>query len=142
MENTKQNKGSKTNPTGVRFDIAKLNFIKEVEKLETPQQVVTFLMEKYWLENKGFEGFKGIIPEILESTAIRVDRQPFCLDDLKKEVQKKMANEKSVQQHMNEIADLQFEDEYKAKWAEIDSATNLTSHQKSILFTNIKASRI
>lgn len=42
----------KTMPTGIRIKPDKLNFIKEKENLETIQQVVTFLVDKYWWENK------------------------------------------------------------------------------------------
>lgn len=38
---------AKTNPIGVRFDEDKLREIKEYEKLETPQQVLNFLMNKW-----------------------------------------------------------------------------------------------
>ena len=34
----------KTNPTGIRFEVEDLDFIKRREKLETPQQVVYFLL--------------------------------------------------------------------------------------------------
>lgn len=43
---------AKTNPTGVRIKKDKLDFIKETEGLTTVQQVVTFLVDKYWWEKK------------------------------------------------------------------------------------------
>ena len=45
-------KTTRTSPTGIRFDIEKLSFISEREKLETKQQVVDFLMENYWWDKK------------------------------------------------------------------------------------------
>jgi hypothetical protein len=42
----------KTKPTGVRFDPEKLKLIMRREKLETPQAVVTFLIDAYWWQNK------------------------------------------------------------------------------------------
>lgn len=38
----------KTDPTGVRFDTDQLDFIKMREKLQSPQQVVSFLLKAYW----------------------------------------------------------------------------------------------
>jgi len=43
---------NRTNPIGVRFDIEKLAFIKQREKLESNQQVVDLLVNKYWWEWK------------------------------------------------------------------------------------------
>lgn len=47
----------KTSPTGVRFDIAKLAFIKGREGLETTQQVVNFLADEYYWRNREPGGF-------------------------------------------------------------------------------------
>ena len=52
MERDRSKKTLKTNPVGIRFDITKLDFVKEMEKLETNQQVVTYLLDKYWWEHK------------------------------------------------------------------------------------------
>lgn len=41
---------AKTNPTGVRIKDDKLKFIKEKEGLTTIQQVVTFLVDRYYWE--------------------------------------------------------------------------------------------
>jgi hypothetical protein len=43
---------AKTNPTSIRFDVEKFDFIKESEKLGTAQKVVDFLLDKYWWETK------------------------------------------------------------------------------------------
>lgn len=50
--------------------------------------------------------------------------------------------DKSVQQHMNEIADLQFEEEFRRKGMEIESATNLTRKQKDLLISNMNAPKL
>lgn len=42
----------KTTPTSIRFDIEKLALVKERERLVTGQQVVDFLLNKYWWDNK------------------------------------------------------------------------------------------
>ena len=43
---------TKSKPTGVRFDLEKVDFIKAKEKLNTYQKVVDFLLNKYWWEHK------------------------------------------------------------------------------------------
>jgi len=43
---------ARTNPIGVRFDPDKLEFVKTREKLESNQQVVDLLINKYWWEHK------------------------------------------------------------------------------------------
>lgn len=48
--------------------------------------------------------------------------------------------EKSFQQHMNDIAELQYEDEYRKKYAEIE-ASNLPDKQKNLLYINMKSPR-
>ena len=42
----------KKNPTSVRFDKEKMDFIKEKENLSTVQKVFTFLLDKYWWERQ------------------------------------------------------------------------------------------
>lgn len=39
---------NKTSPSGIRFDLDQLEYIKKREKLHTPQQVVNFLLKAYW----------------------------------------------------------------------------------------------
>lgn len=43
---------NRTKPIGVRFDPEKLEFIKGREKLESNQQVVDLLVNRYWWEHK------------------------------------------------------------------------------------------
>lgn len=43
---------AKTNPTSIRFDSDKFDFVKGTEKLGTAQKVVDFLLDKYWWEKK------------------------------------------------------------------------------------------
>lgn len=49
---------------------------------------------------------------------------------------------KTFQQHMNEIAELQYEDEYRKKYAEIEAAENLSEKQKNLLYHNMKQSKL
>lgn len=39
---------AKTNPIGVRFDIEQMSLVKTRENLESPQQVLNFLLADYW----------------------------------------------------------------------------------------------
>lgn len=49
---------------------------------------------------------------------------------------------KSFMQHMNELADLETEYEYKRKAAEIEAASNLTRKQKDLLLMNMRKSNL
>lgn len=51
LANYQKNK-TKSGPTGIRFDLEKVDYIKKRENLTTNQQVVNFLTEKYWWELK------------------------------------------------------------------------------------------
>ena len=42
----------KKNPTSIRFDKEKMDFIKKQENLPTVQKVLNFLLDKYWWEHK------------------------------------------------------------------------------------------
>lgn len=49
---------------------------------------------------------------------------------------------KSFQQHMNELADLETEYDYKKKAGEIEAADNLSRKQKDLLLTNMRQSKL
>jgi len=49
---------------------------------------------------------------------------------------------KTFQQYMNEIADLEYEQEFKDKATEIQSATNLSQKQKDLLLINMRTSKL
>lgn len=42
----------KTSPISIRFDIEKLEFIQEKEKLNSAQKVVDFLLDSFWWQNR------------------------------------------------------------------------------------------
>ncbi len=42
---------TKTDNFSIRFEPAKLELIQKQEKIDTPQRVVNFLMDKYWWEH-------------------------------------------------------------------------------------------
>lgn len=46
---------------------------------------------------------------------------------------------KTFQQYMNDIADLEYEQEFKDKATEIQSATNLSQKQKDLLLINMRS---
>lgn len=46
---------AKTNPTSIRFDSEKFDFVKESEKLQTAQKVVDFLLDKYWWDKRNVQ---------------------------------------------------------------------------------------
>lgn len=50
--------------------------------------------------------------------------------------------EKSFQQHMNDLPELIYEDEYRKKSEEIEAATNLSRKQKDLLHLNMKQSKL
>lgn len=53
---------AKTNPTSIRFDTEKLEFVKNKEGLTTPQKVVDFFLDGYWWRNKLNTGQPSISP--------------------------------------------------------------------------------
>lgn len=63
------------NPTGVRFDKDKLKFVMEREKLTSPQQVVNFLLEAYWWQNKAPQPIVQTI--IVQPTTTETRMNPF-----------------------------------------------------------------
>lgn len=135
----------KTKPYAVRFDIEKFDFFMSREKLKTAQQLVDHFLNGYWWQwkvakpthkdvppvNTMQDSFKGILPhENGESTAIsHTTKQALGI-------------ERSFQQFMNEIPDLQYEDEFKKFAAEIEAATNISRKQKDLLLTNMRASKL
>lgn len=50
--------------------------------------------------------------------------------------------EKSFQQHMNDLPDLETEYDYRNKAGEIEAATNITRKQKDLLLTNMRQSKL
>ena len=64
-------KTTRTSPTGIRFDIEKLSFISEAEKLETKQQVVDFLMDNYWWRNVVPVTNKSVSQPVSKNDSIR-----------------------------------------------------------------------
>lgn len=77
---------AKTNPTSIRFDEDQLNFVKTEEKIDSPQKVVNFLLNKYWWERRSSpivsgeinkrvvdEPTKVFMPEVSQYDAYRME---------------------------------------------------------------------
>jgi hypothetical protein len=61
---------TKSKPTGVRFDLEKVEFVKTKEKLNTYQKVVDFLLNKYWWEHKVAKPTHKEVPMFYDSPKI------------------------------------------------------------------------
>lgn len=86
-------RGNKTSPTGVRFDIEKLDFVQKREKLETNQKVVDFLLNKYWWEYKvAVPTYKESPPlhlrnqTVQKSAIVPIDDEPLSFDKLRQQI--------------------------------------------------------
>lgn len=129
----------KTKPTGVRFDIEKLEFIKKREKLETNQQVVDFLLNSYWWQWKvatptakecpPIEKFRNELAEqmiknhsVPAPSALVVANKPY------------EARTKTVNEYALERRELPQDDEAGYfKWLDrLENDQNLTVKQKSL----------
>ena len=62
--------------------------------------------------------------------------------DEPKQWQEPKVSSKSFQQYMNEIAGLEYEQEFKDKAAEIQSDAFLSQKQKDLLFINMRTSKL
>lgn len=60
----------KSAPVSIRFDIEKVDFLKEREGDKKYQQVVDFLLEKYWWENKMGVKSAHVIPSMNEHPSV------------------------------------------------------------------------
>ena len=77
---------TKSNPSGIRFDLEKVQFVKDKEKLNTYQKVVDFLLNKYWWEFKVAKPtYKESPPlelkEEIKSNPITPIKKPLCQFD-------------------------------------------------------------
>ena len=50
---------AKTTPTSIRFDEERLQLVMNQEKIQSPQKVVNFLLEEYWIRHKALEIVQG-----------------------------------------------------------------------------------
>jgi hypothetical protein len=110
----------RTDPTGVRFDIKQLEFLKEREKLETSQQVINFLLEDYYMRSRYPIEKIEISAPIVQST-------------------QKSAFIKSFNYYLTLIKDLEMEEDCKDFVTEVQASANLTSSEKRLLIERLKS---
>jgi len=118
---------TKTTPTGIRFDIEKLDFVQKKEMLPTKQKVVDFLLNKYWWENKvPHVTAKEAPPLSLKNTAAF---EPPPVPAHKEILLKSFDHYRLAKKELND------EEDWLRMKAEIEAAPNLTQKQKNILLT-------
>jgi len=122
----------KTKPTGVRFDLEQLEFVKSKNpKLKTPQQVVNFLLHSYWTEHK-------IIAEFLQKNPYLAQRER-AIDDLLNYGQstfnepKRAKIKRSYENYQQLLLDCETTDDYLKLKEEIEEAEHLTTREKNLL---------
>ena len=114
---------AKTKPTGVRFDIEKLSFILSREKLTTNQQVIDFLMNKYWWDNK--------IPVVTHKEAPPLSLKAETIPTNHKSVEVATRKPKTVDQYIHAKREIELKEDYDKWFQELQSDPFLTDRQKS-----------
>lgn len=116
---------NKTKPTGIRFDIEKLELVKHREKLNTNQKVVDFLLNRYWWEYKlPVPTHKEVPPLVLKmemETKYQQDYRP------------PPKPRKSPQQWVDEKKELEDPGLYKKWFKELEEDPYLTSKEKTAI---------
>lgn len=126
-------KASKSKPFSIRVDLEKFGFVKNREKLESGQQVVDYLLNKYWWENK--------LPHVTPKEApplelkIPIQETPTVFDAPPLKYPQPQIAIKSYQQYLNEKMECETESQWLKLTIEIDGAPNLTQKQKNLLKT-------
>jgi len=116
----------KGSPTSIRFDNEKVEFVKQREKLKSGQQVVDFLLNKYWWECKVHKPTYRDVPPIKIEEHTIAKMQPTT--QLKIEPIRIV---KTIVQYHKEISgSLDYPEELKQLEKEIKADSNLTSVQK------------
>lgn len=116
---------ARTKPIGVRFDPEKLNFIKSKEKLESNQQVVDLLINKYWWEHK--------MPVPTHKESPPLDLKQAAVQSVQPEIRQPPKPRKTPEQWVEEkreIPDWDVE-AYKRWFAELEACDYISSQMKS-----------
>lgn len=121
---------AKTNPTSIRFEEEQLLFFMEREKINSPQKVVNFLLQDYWIRNK-------LLPEIGGDHKQYIQQNPNYQPPI---IPKPL--QKTFQDYMNEISKCEYEPEFKKLWTEIQSSETLSDRQKQTLKLNMSKSNL
>lgn len=115
----------KTNPTGIRFDLEKVAFIKQREKLSSNQQVVDFLLNSYWWQ------WKIPIPTAKESPPLALKTETQRLPQPELIMPQKAL--KSFEQYREAKRECETIEQWEALKSEIEEASNLSFKQKQLL---------
>lgn len=111
---------ARTKPITVRFDEDKLEFIKSREKLESNQQIVDLLVNKYWWE------FKLPVPTAKEAP-------PLELRNSIAPVVEKIIKPKSLNDWITEKRELCSEDDYSFFLNDLEKDEGLSEKQKNLI---------
>lgn len=114
------------NPIGIRFDLEKAEFVMTKEKLKSNQQLVDFLLNKYWWEHK------VPVPTYKESPPIHLKEDPRNGSQEQRQLAKQPIVERTVAQWVLWKQEIEHPDEYK-KYISALMASNLSSKQKEQL---------
>lgn len=124
--------GNKSEPSSIRFDLEKLEFISKREGLEGRQRVVNFLFDDYWLRHK-------ILPEYQKS-AVALTTPPKTntfSDEQKEKVVTKI--KRSFGSYLELIKACEYDSEYENLGIEILAAEHLNDKEKEKLLFVIRS---
>ena len=116
---------TKSKPSGIRFDLEKLELVQSREKLNTKQKVVDFLLNRYWWEHK--------LPVPTHKEVPPIDRKGEA--EFKAhiaEVVKQTQKDKTVQEWINEKRELETPEQFEA-FCEALAASTLSTKQKKMV---------
>jgi len=116
---------ARTNPIGVRFDPDKLDFIKKREKLESNQQVVDLLINRYWWEHK--------IPVPTHKESPPLDLKQATIQSTQQEIKQPLKPRKTPEQWVAEKREILDNEGYQVWFKELQSDPYLSDKQKSII---------
>lgn len=124
MDVTRKKTGKKTKASSVRLNIKHLEFVKEKEKLETVQQVVDFLLERFFWGNWTSGG----------QQSASVDKKPDLFSaplDLSKNGQSTPSD--SFKEYLAEIADAKSVKELNATKLAYSTDDSINSRKRQLL---------
>jgi len=114
---------NRSNPTGIRFDVEKIEFVKQREKLKSNQQVVDLLMNKYWWEHKMPIPTHKETPPMNLKESVAVSAPIIAQPKIRK----------TPQQWVNEKREIEDPEIYKKWFSELEADPYLTSKEKSAI---------
>lgn len=126
---------NKTQPTSIRFDQQKLDFLKKRENIKSPQKIVNFLLDDYWIRHKALELVKGgnLLPlpadyqEVKNVGVLKPDGSVEPLTFNKQRLKRPFATLQALIMECNSF------EEYEPLREEIEAADHLSQKEKAIL---------